>query len=142
MDRPTDEQAPPVPNERPAVWPLVIADMHERDATGRARYGTPLQPHNGRNALVDAYQEALDLAVYLRQRIEEERGLESNPRVFELMRAAEERGLRRGFQIAEEHADVSEHNGWHRTDPHVEWDGARRKLAEAVTALYNLELPL
>lgn len=32
----------------------------------------PLQPFNGRDALVDAYQEAVDLAVYLRQRIEEE----------------------------------------------------------------------
>jgi hypothetical protein len=49
----------------------VIADMHERDQVGRERYGTPLQAHNGRDALVDAYQEALDLVVYLRQAIEE-----------------------------------------------------------------------
>lgn len=40
-------------------------------AMGRARYGTPLQAGNGRDALVDAYQEALDLCVYLRQAIEE-----------------------------------------------------------------------
>jgi hypothetical protein len=32
----------------------------------------PLQAHNGRNALIDAYQEALDLVVYLRQAIEEQ----------------------------------------------------------------------
>lgn len=32
----------------------------------------PLEPaHNGRDALVDAYQEALDLTMYLRQAIEE-----------------------------------------------------------------------
>jgi hypothetical protein len=64
----------PVPNDRPAVWPLVIADMKARDAEGRRKYGTPLQPFNGRDALVDAYQEALDLVVYLRQAIEERNG--------------------------------------------------------------------
>jgi len=52
----------------------VIADMRERDATGRARYGTPLQPHNGREALKDAYQELLDAAVYLRQHLYERDG--------------------------------------------------------------------
>ena len=66
-----DDQPPPIPSDRPAVWDLVIEDMRQRDVTGRARYGTPLQPHNGRDALVDAYQEALDLVVYLRQAIEE-----------------------------------------------------------------------
>jgi len=60
--------------DQPAVWDLVIADMRERDVVGRQRYGTPLQPHNGRDALVDAYQEALDLAVYLRQAIYERSG--------------------------------------------------------------------
>lgn len=65
------DQPPPVKNERPAIWDLVISDMKARDQVGRERYGTPLQPHNGRDALVDAYQEALDLVVYLRQAIEE-----------------------------------------------------------------------
>lgn len=64
-------EPPPVPNDRPAVWSLVIADMQARDREGRRKYGTPLQPFNGRDALVDAYQEALDLVVYLRQAIEE-----------------------------------------------------------------------
>ena len=45
--------------------------MKGRDNVGRAKYGTPLQAFNGRNAIVDAYQEALDLVVYLRQVIEE-----------------------------------------------------------------------
>lgn len=53
------------------TWRLVDADMKERDRVGRERYGTPLQAGNGRDALVDAYQEALDLVVYLRQAIEE-----------------------------------------------------------------------
>jgi hypothetical protein len=63
------DQPPPIQSQSPAIWPLVIKDMRDRDAVGRARYGTPLQAHNGRDALVDAYQEALDLAVYLRQAI-------------------------------------------------------------------------
>ena len=65
------DQPAPVPTPGRAIWDLVIADMAERDQVGRQRYGTPLQAHNGRDALVDAYQEALDLVVYLRQAIEE-----------------------------------------------------------------------
>ena len=68
------DQPPPAPNDKPAVWDLVMEDMRERDQVGRARYGTPLQPHNGRDALVDAYQEVLDTAVYLRQAIFERDG--------------------------------------------------------------------
>lgn len=45
--------------------------MKNRDQMGRKKYGTPLQPNNGRDALQDAYEEALDLAVYLRQAIYE-----------------------------------------------------------------------
>lgn len=70
----TLDQPQPQQNDQPAVWDLVMHDMKERDQLGRARYGTPLQPHNGRDALVDAYQEALDLAVYLRQAIYERDG--------------------------------------------------------------------
>lgn len=64
-------QPDPIQNEGQAIWHLVIADMKARDALGRQRYGTPLQAFNGRDALQDAYEEALDLAVYLRQAIEE-----------------------------------------------------------------------
>lgn len=68
------EQPAPVVNNSTPVWELVITDMRERDNVGRQRYGTPLQANNGRDALIDAYQEALDLAVYLRQLIEEREG--------------------------------------------------------------------
>lgn len=67
------EQPKPTKNDRPAVWDLVIEDMKARDAIGQQRYGTRLQPFNGRDSLQDAYEEALDLAVYLRQAIEERR---------------------------------------------------------------------
>ena len=61
----------PVPNASTPVWDAVIEDMRARDSFGRAKYGTPLQAGNGRDALVDAYQEALDLVVYLKQAIME-----------------------------------------------------------------------
>lgn len=65
------DQPPPAPNAGRPIWELVVEDMIQRDQLGRQRYGTPLQAHNGRDALVDAYQEALDLCVYLRQAIQE-----------------------------------------------------------------------
>lgn len=68
------EQKPPKANAHPAVWPLVLADMQARDAEGRRKYGVPLQPHNGRDALVDLYQELLDACVYARQAIYERDG--------------------------------------------------------------------
>jgi hypothetical protein len=67
----TAPQSKPQPNASRPIWELVIEDMWARDNAGRQKYGTPLQVHNGRDALVDAYQEALDLCVYLRQAIEE-----------------------------------------------------------------------
>lgn len=65
------EQPAPVANALPAVWDLVVNDMQARDKVGEARYGVRLQPHNGRDALKDAYAEALDLCVYLRQQLYE-----------------------------------------------------------------------
>lgn len=62
-------QPDPVANDKPAVWDLVVADMKDRDADGLRKYGVRLQPANGRDAMVDAYQEALDLVVYFRQLI-------------------------------------------------------------------------
>lgn len=69
--KPNRAEPRPITNESRPIWELVVGDMKERDRIGRNKYGTPLQAHNGRDALVDAYQEALDLAVYLRQLIEE-----------------------------------------------------------------------
>lgn len=52
---------------------MVLADLTNRALEGNKKYGEPLKAHNGRDALWDAYQEALDLAMYLRQAIEEQR---------------------------------------------------------------------
>ena len=66
------EQPDPIKNNYPPMWDLVIKDMKDRDEVGRERYGVPLQPFNGRDMLVDAYLEVLDLAVYLRTAIFEQ----------------------------------------------------------------------
>lgn len=65
-----NDQPPPKPASGD-IWRLVITDMEQRRLVGIERYGTPLQPFNGRDALMDAYFEALDLVCYLRQAIEE-----------------------------------------------------------------------
>lgn len=78
-----DSQDAPKPNDNAALWPLlmeevrtgnssfaveyVIPDMEKRHQKGLESYGVALQPHNGRDALLDAYEEALDMAVYLKQ---------------------------------------------------------------------------
>ena len=51
----------------PAVHDRVIEDIAKRKVLGTQRYGEPLKPNNGRSAIVDAYQECLDLAAYLKQ---------------------------------------------------------------------------
>lgn len=69
----------PQPPSKPGtvnIIDLVHADLDARDRMGTKKYGTTLQAHNGRKPLTDAYQEALDLAMYLRQEIEEQRSVE------------------------------------------------------------------
>jgi hypothetical protein len=56
------------------VHELVMEDLEIRALAGRKKYGSFLYAENGRDALIDAYQEALDLAMYLRQRIKEQTG--------------------------------------------------------------------
>jgi hypothetical protein len=66
------EQPKPIGNGV-EIAPLVMADIQARVAKGKATYGDVLRAGNGRQALWDAYQEALDLALYLRQLIEEQK---------------------------------------------------------------------
>lgn len=70
-------QPPPANTDGLACWTALIAEggfdswflelVQERDRMGRAKYGVPLVAWNGRDAVVDAMQEALDLVVYLQQ---------------------------------------------------------------------------
>lgn len=74
------------PGDQSAIRDLVITDLVARGVLGTERYGVPLQPHNGRDALRDAYEQALDQACYLRQALEERR----NP-AFLVVRTMQER---------------------------------------------------
>lgn len=55
----------------PTDFDRLLADMRERDEIGFQKYGVRLQAGNGRRHLVDAYQENLDLIVYLRAWLDE-----------------------------------------------------------------------
>lgn len=60
-------QPDPKPNQNPHIADLVISDIRHRKEEGLKKYGTPLQPFNGRDAMQDAYEEILDLTQYMRQ---------------------------------------------------------------------------
>lgn len=63
---------------REIVYAEVMTDIAHRAEVGREKYHTYLMTHNGRNPLVDAYQEALDLVVYLKQALMEQEGREQD----------------------------------------------------------------
>lgn len=71
-DAATAKQPSPKGSGNPILG-MVLADLTNRALEGKEKYGEPLLAHNGRNPLWDAYQEALDLAMYLRQAIEEQK---------------------------------------------------------------------
>jgi hypothetical protein len=60
------EQPRPKPGRRTVV-DQVRVDLICREWQGAQQYGRPLETFNGRDGLRDAYEEALDLAVYLKQ---------------------------------------------------------------------------
>jgi hypothetical protein len=70
----TLDEPPPTRNDWPAIQDLVMADVAKRKEQGITKYGTALQPHNGRDALVDLYQELLDACQYIRQLLFERDG--------------------------------------------------------------------
>ena len=66
-DREGDTQPLPTGNDRPVMHEVVIEELRKRLEVGIRRYGQPLQPFNGRDAAQDAFEEVLDLSVYLAQ---------------------------------------------------------------------------
>jgi hypothetical protein len=62
-----DSQPLPTLNDGIDIQSLVIDDIYKRRLLGIKRYGTALQANNGRDGLLDAYEEALDLTIYLKQ---------------------------------------------------------------------------
>lgn len=71
------EQPHPTPNDSRPIVEQVIEDLRQRAELGERKYGVRLQAHNGRSALQDAYEEALDLAQYLKQEMVERAKLEA-----------------------------------------------------------------
>ena len=57
-----------------SLWQDVIRDMEAREAKGLERYGRYLTPDSKEIGLREAYEEALDLVVYLRKAIAELEG--------------------------------------------------------------------
>jgi NTP pyrophosphatase (non-canonical NTP hydrolase) len=53
------------------VLPHVIEDLTKRAEFGLIEYGRPLHANNGRDALQDVYEELLDGACYIKQRMME-----------------------------------------------------------------------
>ena len=68
MNPPGSRGYQPTPriNDKPILQLIVVDDIIKRLDLGIERYGTGLQADNGRDMLLDAYEEALDLCVYLR----------------------------------------------------------------------------
>lgn len=69
----TTKQSPPTPGGADVTDALVL-DLIARKEVGLAKYKTPLQTNNGRDPLIDKYQEALDLALYFKQELMEKYG--------------------------------------------------------------------
>ena len=68
-------EPPPIPGGKP-VLPAVIDDLRERSEYGKKKHGTILKTFNERRGLVDAYQEALDLVMYLKKELMEQEEVE------------------------------------------------------------------
>lgn len=83
-----EDQVLPTPNEYPSVHAQVAADLMERERIGVSRYGTPLQPFNGRDADQDLYEELLDAAAYMKQRMIEKAAARSRGGAFPNMMQA------------------------------------------------------
>lgn len=78
-------QKRPKKNSHPEVMKLFLKDLKARYKEGVRRYGVPLQPFNERDALQDAYEEAIDLALYLRQALyERDRGSKKREKMKQL----------------------------------------------------------
>lgn len=67
VDRAREPEPAPVITEGAVVWHFVVNAVKARVEMGVQKYGTPLQAGNGRDALMDAFQEAIDLVMYLGQ---------------------------------------------------------------------------
>jgi len=69
-----EEQPDPANSGSVIIQDLVLKDFEERKQLGITKYGTGLMPYNGRDPLIDLYQELMDAVIYLRQQLYEKYG--------------------------------------------------------------------
>lgn len=62
---PATDQVKPTPNDLPFAHDVLIEEIKKRRALGVEKYGTALQPCNGRDQKRDILDELLDAAVYI-----------------------------------------------------------------------------
>lgn len=63
----TDSTQPKPQAGQESITDAVIGDLLARREHGVRKYGTELQSHNGRDAMVEIYQELIDSVVYVKQ---------------------------------------------------------------------------
>jgi len=72
MIDPTNTNCQPAPQSGgKVVFTELIKDIEKRAEFGRKKYGQELMTNDGRDTLIDAYQEALDLTMYLKKMLME-----------------------------------------------------------------------
>jgi hypothetical protein len=91
-------QEAPSESDDPSIPQLIIKDMIEREQHGIAKYGQPVKARNGRDPLVDAYQETLDQLVYIRQEIELRKIREAE--IMEIIRSSTKQSFNDGINSA------------------------------------------
>ncbi len=74
--KPATHKEPHPAGKGTPITDLVIEDLLERKEFGTAKYGEPLMAFNGRDPLVDLYQELIDAVMYIRQYMVEDQGKE------------------------------------------------------------------
>lgn len=85
MNNFTHAQDMPKRPETPiSITDAVITDLNDRRRLGIAKYGMQLMAHNGRDALVDLYQELTDATLYLRQHLVERRAIANDLDIMSL----------------------------------------------------------
>ena len=87
------------------VWPLVVKDMLERNEEGAVKYNRYLQTDCPDNMLQHAYEEALDLCVYLKTQIEKQKQIAEKQYEYEKEQVKDE--LKRLQQMDRYNSDLS-----------------------------------
>ena len=62
-----------------SITRALCAELIRREQVGTLKYGRPLRPFDNRRTLVDALEESLDMAVYLKKAVMEQEMLQHLP---------------------------------------------------------------